>query len=74
MENAQTNEELEKQQESKAQASVPQGTVLIMMDPIVLGCVFVKLPTIKAVNSTSRFFASKEDADFLQKKIAFLRD
>ena len=49
-----------------------QGAVLIMMDPIILGCVVVKSLTIKAVHSASRFFAINNDADLVQKEIAFL--
>ena len=51
-----------------------QGAVLIMMEPIVLGCVFGKLLIIKAVHSASRFFDINGDVDFLQKKITFLGD
>ena len=72
MNDAQTNEELEGQQEPKSQASVLQGSVLIMMEQIILGCVIGKLLTIKAVHSASRFFSINSDADFLQKEIAFL--
>ena len=50
MNNDQTKKELEGQRESKAQALVLQGAVLIMMDPITLGCVIGKLCTTKAVH------------------------
>ena len=63
----QTKEELEGQQESKAQVSVLQRSVLIMMEPIILGCVVVKSITIKAIHSASRFFAINGDADLPQK-------
>ena len=46
MNNAQTKEKLEGQQESKAQKLVLQGAVLIMTEPIILGCVVEKLLTI----------------------------
>ena len=45
-----------------------------MMEPIILGCVVGKLLTIKAVHSTSRFFAINGNADLVQKEIAFLGD
>ena len=74
MNNSQTKDDLEGQQELKAQASVLQGSVLIMMEPIILGCVVGKSLTIKAVHLESRFFAINGDAYFLQKEIAFLGD
>ena len=56
----------------KAQASVLQGTVLIMMDPIILGCVVGRLLTIKALNLASRFFSINGNADLLLKETSFL--
>ena len=74
MDDAQTKEDLEGQRESKVQALVLQGAVLIMMEPIILGCVVGKSFTIKVVHSASRFFAINGSADLLQKEIAFLGD
>ena len=74
MNNAQTKEDLERQQESKVQASVIQGAVLIMMETIILGRVIRNLRTIKAVHLASRFFAINGNADLLQKEITFLGD
>ena len=67
MNDAQTKEDLEGQQESKAQSSVLQGAVLIMMETVILGCVVENLLTIKAEHSVSRFFAINGDADLLHK-------
>ena len=67
MNDSQKKEELERQQELKAQVSVLQGVVLIMMKPIILGRAVGKSLTIKAVHSASRFLAIKGDADLLQK-------
>ena len=58
MHDAQTKEELEGQQESKAQESVIQGAVVIMIEPIILGCVFGKSLTIKSVHPASRVLPS----------------
>ena len=49
-----------------------QGAVLIMMEPIGLGCVFGKLLIIKAVHLASSFYTININADLLQKEIAFL--
>ena len=59
MNDAQTEEDLEGQRESKAQASVLQGALIIMMEPIILVCLVGKLLTIKEVYSASRFFARR---------------
>ena len=67
MYDSQNKEELEGQRESKAQVLMLQGAVLIMMEPIIVGCVVGKLLTIKAVHSASRFFAINGDADLLKK-------
>ena len=45
--------------------SVLQGAVLIMMEPIILGCFVGKLLIIKAVHSASMFFDINGDMDFL---------
>ena len=74
MNDTQTKEELEGQQEPKAQTLVLQGAVLITAEPIILGYVVGKTLTIKAVHSTSRFFVINGDADLLQKEIGFLGD
>ena len=44
------------------------------MEPIILGCIFGKLLTIKAVHLASSFFAINGNADFLQREIAFIGD
>ena len=49
-----------------------QEAVLIMMEPIVLGCVFGKLLIIKAVHLASSFYTININADLLQKEIVFL--
>ena len=64
---AESKDNMEGQKESKAQALVLQGAVLITMEPIILGCVVGKSLTIKAVHPASRFFAINDDADLLQK-------
>ena len=51
-----------------------QYAVLIMIEPITLGCVVRESLTIKAVHSASRFFSINGDADLLQKEITFLGD
>ena len=71
MDDAKTKEYLEGHRESKAQASVLQGAVLIMMKPIILGCVVGKLLIIKAVHSASSFSTINGDADLLQKESRF---
>ena len=71
MDDAKTKEYLEGHRESKAQASVLQGAVLIMMKLIILGCVVRKLLIIKAVHSASSFYAINGDADLLQKESRF---
>ena len=56
MNDDQTKKDLEGKQESKLQAFVIQHAVLIMMEPITLGCVIRESLTITAVHSASRFF------------------